>query len=72
MMHLKAARVNAGMTQEEVQEYLVQNGYKTAISTISSWESERTFPPVVIFKLLCKRYGCTMNDIFVPETLTLR
>lgn len=72
MMHLKAARVNAGLTQKEVRDYLLKNGYDTAISTISNWESERTFPPVVIFKFLCTIYGVKMDDIFVPETLTLK
>ena len=70
MIHLKAARVNAGMTQEDVREFLLKNGYNTAISTISNWESEKTFPPVNIFKLLCRRYGLKMDDIFIPETLT--
>ena len=70
VIHLKAARVNAGMTQEDVREFLLKNGYNTAISTISNWESEKTFPPVNIFKLLCRRYGLKMDDIFIPETLT--
>lgn len=69
-MHIKAARINAGLTQAEVRERLSERGYNTAISTIVSWESERTFPTVPIFKALCEIYSCEMNDIFVPETLT--
>lgn len=69
-MHLKAARVNAGLTQSEVREILNKRGYSVALSTIVSWEAERTFPPVALFKLLCDAYGCRMDDIFVPETLT--
>lgn len=69
-MHLKAARVNAGLTQSEVREILNSKGYAVALSTIVNWEAERTFPPVPLFKLLCDAYGCRMDDIFVPETLT--
>lgn len=69
-MHIKAARVNAQMTQSEVCEELKKKGFTTAKSTLVSWEAETTFPPVPIFKVLCEMYGCDMNDIFVPETLT--
>lgn len=69
-MHIKAARVNAQLTQDEVCRMLKERGFKTAKSTLISWESESTFPTVPIFKTLCEIYGCDMNDIFVPETLT--
>ena len=69
-MHIKAARVNAGLTQSEVCEILKNMGFMTAKSTLVSWEQEKTFPPVPQFKALCSIYGCEMNDIFVPETLT--
>ena len=67
---IKAARVNAELTQAEVCEKLKAMGYKTAQSTLVSWEKNDTFPPVPQFKALCYIYGCDMNDIFVPETLT--
>ena len=35
-MHLKAARVNAGLTQSEVREILNSKGYAVALSTIVS------------------------------------
>ena len=69
-MHIKAARVNAQLTQGDVCDALRRRGFSTAKSTLISWESETTFPPVPIFKALCEIYGCNMNDIFVPETLT--
>ena len=69
-MHIKAARVNAQLTQGDVCEELKRRGFSTAKSTLVSWESETTFPPVPIFKALCEIYGCNMNDIFVPEILT--
>ena len=69
-MHIKAARVNAGLTQAEVCAILNEKGYNTAQSTLVSWEQEKTFPTVAVFKTLCNIYGCEMNDIFIPETLT--
>lgn len=70
-MHLKAARVNAGLTQVQVIE-LYNKKYKAnlAQSTLVSWEQEKTFPTVPQFKALCNIYGVSMNDIIVPETLT--
>lgn len=67
---IKAARVNAELTQAEVVEQLKQLGFSTAQSTLVSWEQGKTSPTVPQFNALCKIYGCTMNDIFVPETLT--
>ena len=67
---LKAARVNARLTQQDVCERLREQGYQTAKSTLVSWESEKTFPPVPIFKTLCCIYKCDMDDISIPETLT--
>ena len=70
-MSLKAARVNANMTQvEAVREYNERTGSSLAISTLVKWEQEKTFPTVPQFKALCTIYGVEMNDIFVPETLT--
>lgn len=70
-MHLKAARVNAGMTQDDaVSAYNAKYGQRLAKSTLVSWEQERTFPTVPQFKALCDIYGVEISDIFVPETLT--
>lgn len=66
---IKAARVNARLTQAEVCKRLKDMGFATAQSTLVSWEQERTFPTVPIFKALCEIYECDMDDIFVPETL---
>lgn len=68
---LKAARVNAGLTQvEAIAEYNRRTGKSLSQSTLVSWERERTFPTVRQFKTLCELYGVGMSDIFVPETLT--
>lgn len=70
-MHLKAARVNANLTQvEAIRQYNERCDAKLAQSTLVSWEQEKTFPTVPQFKVLCDIYGVDMNDIFVPETLT--
>jgi len=70
-MHLKAARVNAGLTQDAALTLLNEaTGKNIATSTLIAWEKEERFPPVPVFKALCNIYGCSMNDIFVPESLT--
>lgn len=64
---LKAARVNAGLTQvEAVAEYNRQTGRSLSQTTLVSWEQEKTFPTVPQFAKLCEIYGVSMNDIFVP------
>jgi len=70
-IHLKAARANANMTQTDVLvEYNNRYGKKLAQSTLVSWEQEKTFPTAPQFKALCEIYGVSMDDIFIPETLT--
>lgn len=64
-MTLKAARVNARLTQREVCEAV-----NVAVSTLIRWEQEETFPTVLQLKKLCELYHCRMDDIFIPETLT--
>lgn len=63
-LHLKAARVNADLTQKEVSERL-----NVAQSTLIAWEKEKRFPSVPQLKSMCDLYGCGMDDIFIPETL---
>lgn len=68
---LKAARVNAGLTQvEAIAEYNRRTGKSLSQSTLVSWEHDKTFPTVRQFAKLCEIYGVGMSDIFVPETLT--
>lgn len=61
---LKAARVNAKLTQDQVCE-----ATKVSKSTLVSWEQEKTFPTAIQLNKLCGLYKCTMDDIFVPERL---
>ena len=64
-LHLKAARVNASMTIDEVSEAV-----GVARSTLIRWEREETFPTAIQLQELAKLYGCEINDFFIPETLT--
>lgn len=55
---LKAARVNKGITQEELADTL-----KVSKKTISSWESGKTVPKIDKIQSLCAALGMEYNDI---------
>lgn len=55
---LKAARINAGLSQKEVAMIL-----RVSNKTISSWEKGYTFPPADKICTLCKLYGVSYDDI---------
>lgn len=59
---LKAARVNAGLTQLEVAKKLRKNK-----QTIVNWEMGRSLPDVANFTALCSLYGADGNEIFLPK-----
>ena len=59
---LKAARVNAGLTQLEVAKRLRKNK-----QTIVNWEMGRNLPDVANFAALCSLYGADGNEIFLPK-----
>lgn len=54
---LKAARVNAEMTQREAAERIGVD-----VSTLISWESGRTSPRAVQLQQLCDVYGVESVD----------
>ena len=60
---LKAARVNAGLSQKEAAKRLdVSN------KTLHSWESGKTFPGADMIDALCDLYGIAYdNIIFLPN-----
>ena len=67
-MTLRAARVNAGLTQKEVLEaFNSRSGKKLSHTTLISWEKNKTFPTIVQFQTLCEIYGTSIADIIVPE-----
>lgn len=58
---LRAARVNAGFTMDEVAKAM-----KRGKQTISSWENGKTEPKASDLQALCDLYGLSMNNIFLP------
>lgn len=62
---MKAMRVNAEMSQQQAADAI-----GTTKRTLASWENHETFPNALQLKRLCEVYGCQMNDIFLPDTLT--
>ncbi len=60
---LKAARVNAGLTQKEAGEAIGVTG-----DVVSNWERGRTFPDALQIKTIEKLYGVSYNNlIFLPN-----
>lgn len=62
---LKAARVNAELSQQSVANIL-----KISKSTLINWEKGRTSPDVIQMKELCKIYKISLNDIFLQSKST--
>ena len=58
---LAAARVNAGMTQEEVA-----SKFKVTKQTIVNWEKGRKELKPAEFNMLSDLYGIPKNNIFLP------
>ena len=64
---LRAARVNAGLTQDEVAKEV-----KKSKNTIVNYEKGRSVPDIETGKALAKLYGMSVDDIiFLPEDCTL-
>ena len=64
---VKAARVNAGLTQAEVCAKLGINK-----GTLISYEKYRTIPDIAIAKAMASLYGQSVNDIiFLPSDCAL-
>ena len=57
-MVLKAARINAGKTQQEVADYVGKSKV-----TIRSYESYKSKPDVEIAKKIAEFYGMSVDDI---------
>ena len=57
-LHLKAARVNAGLTQEKVAQEL-----DISRATVRSYEKYKTKPDIETSKKLAALYGMTVDDI---------
>lgn len=61
---LKAARISAGITQEEAA-----SAAGVSKRTICSWEANKTAPTITQMFRLCDAYGCKVDDIFLPDML---
>ena len=61
---LKAMRVNAGLTQTEAA-----TAFGVTKRTLHSWESGKTYPTIRQLFEMCEKYGCTVDDIFLPDRL---
>ncbi|MDD3746977.1 MAG: helix-turn-helix transcriptional regulator [Anaerostipes sp.] len=62
---LEAARVNAGLTQEEVAKKL-----EVSRATIISWEKGNKVLKVWELDALCNTYGISRDYIFLPKDST--
>lgn len=56
---LKAARVNAGLTQKEAAKDLQINK-----NTLANYENYRTTPDIEMAQKIAELYGCTVNDLY--------
>lgn len=63
---LKAARINAELTQKEAADLMGIDK-----KTLSNWETSKTSPDVFQMLKLCSIYGVSMDDIFLKPKSTL-
>lgn len=56
---LKAARVNAGMTQAEASKKI-----GVSVSTLKNWEAGITFPKQPQIEAMCEIYGISYDVLF--------
>ena len=62
---LEAARVNAGLTQDQVAEKM-----QLTRATIIAWEKGRKILKIWELDALCEIYGLIRDDIFLPYNST--
>lgn len=58
---LAAARVNAGLTQEDVARTM-----KVSKQTIGNWEKGKIIPKPAEFEMMCRIYNIGTDYIFLP------
>ena len=64
-MTIKAARVNAGMTQDELAEKM-----GVSRSTVIDWENEKRNMRTPYVHLFCGIVGLSEDDILLPKITT--
>jgi DNA-binding XRE family transcriptional regulator len=57
-IHLKAARINAGYTQDQAAKAL-----KIAKSTLANYEKYKTTPDIEMAKRIARLYNTTVDNI---------
>lgn len=60
---LKAARVNVGLSQEDVATAL-----NVSKASVSAWENGKFEPKMSHFKALCELYNADAGDIILSTT----
>ena len=63
---LKAARINAKLTQEDAADQL-----HITRSTLSNWEAGKTYPNARQIQELVSLYGVTYDELIFSPTITL-
>lgn len=63
---LKAARLGAGLTQEQAAERLF-----VSRQTISNWENEKTYPDIVSVVKLSDLYSISLDELLKGDTKML-
>lgn len=59
---LKAARVNKGLTQDEVAKTIKVNR-----GTLIRWENGKSYPDGLKLIELCRLYGISIDNIYLPS-----
>ena len=62
---LAAARVNAGLTQEDVAKAM-----KVGKQTILNWEKGKIIPKPAQLEMMSRLYNCPVDNIFLPQKST--
>ena len=62
---LAAARVNAGLTQEDVAALMKINK-----QTVCNWERGKVIPKPAQLEMMCRIYKIPANNIFLPRKST--
>lgn len=62
---LAAARVNAGLTQDDVARE-----FKISKQTIVNWEKGKAEPSIFVMKALSELYNIPIDNIFLPTKST--
>lgn len=59
---LKTARVNSGMTQEQISEAI-----QVSRQTISNWENEKSYPDIISVIKLSNLYNISLDELLKDD-----